>query len=295
MVLTCDGAKIVASSVDSLFEAHPRLQLEAELLAQKKKRHVRPEGVLYARQKEFVVTHLGDRFDEGGGGAVMSCGTEDVLTCHVIVLHHAFTQVTALAHFDEFVQHQGLERFVNAFLNRVCDRHFEWESDISYNGGDKDAVTGSEWEYEWIDDNGDEESLNIHDIVDPVISLHMVGGYEDEAGKAARLSMRLIDFFADFHHSNLDFRLQTFCVGKCNTKRGRNGHNEPKIGGVVFQLKEPTLGPQPADLNRHFISSSLDADIVNTLLLGPSLIRKPFKLKKIIMQKEDEGYARRTA
>ena len=105
-----------------------------------------------------------------------------------------------------------------------------------------------------------------------------MGGYEDEAGKAARLSMRLIDFFADFHHSNLDFRLQTFCVGKCNTKRGRNGHNEPKIsetvisyncyyttydskllwhsiGGVVFQLKEPTLGPQPADLNRHFISS----------------------------------------
>ena len=55
MVLTCDGAKIVASSVDSLFEAHPRLQLEAELLAQKKKRHVRPEGVLYARQK--VNTH----------------------------------------------------------------------------------------------------------------------------------------------------------------------------------------------------------------------------------------------
>ena len=103
-----------------------------------------------------------------------------------------------------------------------------------------------------------------------------MGGYEDEAGKAARLSMRLIDFFSDFHHSILDFKLQTFCVGKCNTKRGRNGHNEPKIGetiiayydytygsnvtwhsigGVVFQLKEPTLGPQPADLNRHFISS----------------------------------------
>ena len=60
------------------------------------------------------MTHLGDRFDEGGGGAVMSCGTEDVLTCHVIVLHHAFTQVTALAHFDEFVQHQGLERFVKS-------------------------------------------------------------------------------------------------------------------------------------------------------------------------------------
>ena len=64
--------------------------------------------------QEFVVTHLGDRFDEGVGGEVMSCGTEDVLTCHVIVLHHAFTQVTALAHFDEFVQHRGLERFVKS-------------------------------------------------------------------------------------------------------------------------------------------------------------------------------------
>ena len=62
--------------------------------------------------QEFVVTHLGDRFNDGKGGEILSCGTEDVLTCHVVVLHHAFTQVTALAHFDEFVQQQGLEKFV---------------------------------------------------------------------------------------------------------------------------------------------------------------------------------------
>ena len=68
------------------------------------------------------MTHLGDRFSNGGmapsskgdGGAILSCGTEDVLTCHVIVLHHAFTQVTALAHFDEFVRQQGLEKFVRS-------------------------------------------------------------------------------------------------------------------------------------------------------------------------------------
>ena len=44
--------------------------------------------------------------------------------------------------------------------------------------------------------------------------------------------MLLLDFFAECHHqSHLDFRLQIFCRSAfCNTKRGRNGHNEPKIG-----------------------------------------------------------------
>lgn len=72
------------------------------------------------------MTHLGDRFSDGevapsskgGGGVILRCGTEDVLTCHVIVLHHGFTQVTALAHFDEFVQQKGLEKFVRSVQAR---------------------------------------------------------------------------------------------------------------------------------------------------------------------------------
>lgn len=51
MVLTCDGAKVDAASVDAIFEAHPRLRSEAEALAGKKKTNVKPDGVLYARQK----------------------------------------------------------------------------------------------------------------------------------------------------------------------------------------------------------------------------------------------------
>ena len=67
--------------------------------------------------QEFVVTHLGDRFSTGDGPRrVLSCGTEDVLTCHVIVLHHAFTQVTALAHFDEFIRDRGLTRFTRYLI-----------------------------------------------------------------------------------------------------------------------------------------------------------------------------------
>ncbi len=63
----------------------------------------------------------------------------------------------------------------------------------------------------------------------------------------------------------------------------------------MFHLGHPEVGPQPADFNRHFVSSALDEEIVNALLLGPALIKKPFKLKKMIMQKEDEGYATRAA
>jgi hypothetical protein len=69
-----------------------------------------------------VVTHLGERFTTPSSSSstspldnssrILSCGTEDVLTCHVIVLHHSFTQVTALAHFDEFVRERGVENFV---------------------------------------------------------------------------------------------------------------------------------------------------------------------------------------
>ena len=60
---------------------------------------------------------------------------------------------------------------------------------------------------------------------------------------------------------------------------------------MVFPLSDPL--PRPAVFNRGFVSTELDEDIVNTLLLGPSLIKKPNKLKKMIMKREDRGYAGR--
>lgn len=54
MVLTCDGVQVSvddATSVDSLFKAHPRLRSKADALSKKKKKSVKPDGVLYARQK----------------------------------------------------------------------------------------------------------------------------------------------------------------------------------------------------------------------------------------------------
>ena len=60
------------------------------------------------------------------------------------------------------------------------------------------------------------------------MELHFVGGYADEAKKAHRLSMRLLDFF---HQSRIQFNLATLCVGPPNTRMGRCGRNEPIVGG----------------------------------------------------------------
>ena len=62
MVLTCDGVKVGAhdaTSVDYLFEAYPMLKSKADALSKRKKKSVKPDGVLYARQKvSSAIDHL---------------------------------------------------------------------------------------------------------------------------------------------------------------------------------------------------------------------------------------------
>ena len=78
-------------------------------------------------------------------------GTEDVLTCHVIVLHHPLTAVTAIAHFDEFVKEPGLEKLVQDFLARVRQRYFVDEAD------EKELEDGEDGDYEWEEWDEDED------------------------------------------------------------------------------------------------------------------------------------------
>ena len=51
------------------------------------------DGVMYVRQKEDVVTYHGDLFDDGN--SVKKLGTQDVLTCHVVVLRHEVCSILA--------------------------------------------------------------------------------------------------------------------------------------------------------------------------------------------------------
>ncbi len=101
------------------------------------------------------MTHRGDRFDGDGTQPVTSCGTEDVLTCHVIVLRHPLTQVVGLAHVDEYVRETGLERFLAAFLDRVRERYF---------ADDGDDDDGDEYEWEELEEEETDETESNSEI-----------------------------------------------------------------------------------------------------------------------------------
>jgi len=58
---------------------------------------------------------------------------------------------------------------------------------------------------------------------------------------------------------------------------------------VVFNVLQGKAFPAVFD---RVVVDSLDEDLVMTLMLGPSLIKKPFKLKQIILAKEDQGFAK---
>ena len=80
---------------------------------------------------------------------VVACGTEDVLTCHVIILRDPATRVTAIAHFDEFSRVWDFAGLARDFLDKVAwvRHHEEWE----YREGE------DEGDWEWWEEGEEEE------------------------------------------------------------------------------------------------------------------------------------------
>ena len=90
---------------------------------------------------------------------VVGCGTEDVLTCHVIIFREPTTGVTAIAHFDEFSRKWDFEGLMNDFLEKVKSM----KEKVEYDYWDED-----EWEWE-DDEEAYEEAESTHDL-DPGIN-----------------------------------------------------------------------------------------------------------------------------
>ena len=124
--------------------------------------------------------------------------------------------------------------------------------------------------------------LSIVDLF-KAIDLRLVGGYDEVSGKGSVLSRRILSFFATHQ---LYFNLKLCCLGPVNTKG--SWRTEPIVGGVVFDVK--TAKTMPANFNRTFVDS-LPEEAIMTLMLGPSLIKKPFKLREMILAKENEGFS----
>ena len=64
------------------------------------------------------------------------------------------------------------------------------------------------------------------------------------------------------------------------------------MGGVLCDLRNATL--YPSTFNRSFVDGLPD-DAVMSLMLGPSLLKRPERLKKMIIEQEDKGYRAKTS
>ena len=72
--------------LEEIYDRCPALLEAGKAFAQKPCHNFPPENVLYVRQKEDAITYVGDKLADGQ--PVHYCGTQDVLTCHVVVLYH---------------------------------------------------------------------------------------------------------------------------------------------------------------------------------------------------------------
>jgi len=125
------GEDFVNCEIDlpKLYSCYPDLASTGSKFASIPCRSVQgSDGVLYIRQKEDVVTFHGDKFDDGN--TVKKLGTQDVLTCHVVTLHHQETGATAFAHFDEYVRIHRLEAFLEKFQQLVINKtYYDYEDE----------------------------------------------------------------------------------------------------------------------------------------------------------------------
>ena len=153
MVLVVGDTELKSSiTLPELYSSRPELLEKGHKFARIPPRQVDPEGIVYVRQKEDAVTFVGDRF--ANGNLVKTAGTQDVLTCHVVVLHHPDSGVTAIGHYDEYVRERRLNALVNRFCERVVDRSYIYFDD------DEDEDYGDEWEWEEVseDDSSQDEA-----------------------------------------------------------------------------------------------------------------------------------------
>jgi len=235
-------------------------------------------GVLYVRQKQWAATHPGDLLDNGQ--EVVACGTEDVLTCHVIIMREPATGVTAIAHFDEFSRVWDFREMAEDFVEKVkfVKQKSEWEY----------AEDGDEDDWEWWDEEDDikhqTSSFEIDD--EAIFEVHLLGGYADDAKRGHKLTQR---FMHHLHNDvNLKLNIVTCCLGPPNTKK-MDGQSHPIISGVHIDVITGKISP--VSFNRTF--TDFEGGIRDALMINiSSLFKNKSSLRKMIAKQEDRGFAK---
>ena len=134
-----------------LLAAAPRCALGVgrRLLAAKVPLKVETTGILYVRQKQWAASQPGDTLDNGQ--EVVACATEDLLTCHAVILRDPATAVVAIGHFDEFSRVWDFSGLMGDFLEKVklMKQRTSWDYCEEEEEGD--------WEW-WDEDEVEDDS-----------------------------------------------------------------------------------------------------------------------------------------
>lgn len=108
MVLIIEGITVdkQPASISDLENAFPILTTRSKALRDQPPILQPPSKLLYVLQREFaVVSPADDKID--------ILGSEDATTCHLLILRHTGSGVTALSHFDGCGMDEGLESMIS--------------------------------------------------------------------------------------------------------------------------------------------------------------------------------------
>jgi len=111
MVLIIEGIKVdkQLATIADLENSFPILTTRSKTLRDQPSVIQAPSKLLYVLQREFaVISPADDKID--------FLGSEDATTCHLLILRHTGSGVTALAHFDGCGMDEGLE----SMISKMC-------------------------------------------------------------------------------------------------------------------------------------------------------------------------------
>ena len=133
------------TNLAEFYSQYPKLLAAAKEIAGKVPLKVSPSGVLYVRQKQWAACMPGESLDNGE--KVTACATEDLLTCHAVILRDPVTNVTAIGHFDEFSRVWDFSGLMEDFLEKVkmVKEKEAWDY----------CEDESEGDWEWYDEDED--------------------------------------------------------------------------------------------------------------------------------------------
>lgn len=111
MVLIIEGVRIdkQPESITDLEHTFPILATRSKALRDQPSVVQSPSKLLYVQQREFAVVSPAD-------DSIDILGSEDATTCHLLVLRHTGSGVTALSHFDGCGMDEGLESMIAKML-----------------------------------------------------------------------------------------------------------------------------------------------------------------------------------